>query len=267
MNGLPYYKRYPRDFIEGTIGMPFEMKAAYGLILDLIYMQGGTLPDDSRYISGLLGCSVKKWNALRALLLDAGKIEVRGEHLGNLRADKELETLGKLQDKQRENRSRPNKNKTLPSPRLDHTEPDTDTEVREKTEAKASVQKPAARSCQIPDDFTLSDDGKAYARSKGMTAETAPREFERFVTYHKAKGSRFKDWHRAWQSWCQRYNPPSNVVPLTKAPPREVDLGGGWTWMPGDPIEYNRITKDVRDAKHIRDRRMAEAEIAYRGLI
>ena len=37
--------------------------------------------------------------------------------------------------------------------------------------------------------------------------------------------------------------------------------------MPGDPIEYNRITKDVRDAKHIRDRRMAEAEIAYRGLI
>jgi len=141
MNGLPYYKRYPRDFIEGTIGMPFEMKAAYGLILDLIYMQGGTLPDDSRYISGLLGCSVKKWNALRALLLDAGKIEVRGEHLGNLRADKELETLGKLQDKQRENRSRPNKNKTLPSPRFDHTEPDTD---KDSVEAKASPGSDAA---------------------------------------------------------------------------------------------------------------------------
>ncbi len=22
MNGLPYYKAYPRDFIEGTVGMP-----------------------------------------------------------------------------------------------------------------------------------------------------------------------------------------------------------------------------------------------------
>ncbi|MBC8717497.1 hypothetical protein [Ochrobactrum sp. Marseille-Q0166] len=42
-------KPYPRDFIEGTIGMSFELKAAYRLVLDLIYMQGGNLPDDARY--------------------------------------------------------------------------------------------------------------------------------------------------------------------------------------------------------------------------
>lgn len=129
MNGLPYYKAYPRDFIEGTIGMDFEMKAAYRLILDLIYMQGGALPDDARYISGLIGCSVKKWNSLRGKLIDAGKIEVRDGYLGNLRADKELETLGKLQDKQRENRARPNKNNNLQSPRSDHTDTDTDKEI------------------------------------------------------------------------------------------------------------------------------------------
>lgn len=129
MNGLPYYKAYPRDFIEGTIGMDFETKAAYRLVLDLIYMQGGNLPDDARYISGLLGCTVKKWNSLRDKLIAAGKIVVRGNHLANYRADKELETLGKLQDKQRENRSRPNKNKALESPRFDHTEPEPDTET------------------------------------------------------------------------------------------------------------------------------------------
>ena len=128
MNGLPYYRAYPRDFIEGTIGMDFEMKAAYRLVLDLIYMQGGNLPDDARYISGLLGCSVKKWNSLRERLIEAGKIVARDGHLANLRVDKELETLGKFQDKQRENRSRPNKNKGLPGPRSNHTEPDTDTE-------------------------------------------------------------------------------------------------------------------------------------------
>ena len=126
MNGLPYYKAYPRDFIEGTIGMPFELKAAYRLVLDLIYMQGGQLPDDARYISGLLGCSVKKWNGLREALISAGKIEARDGYLGNYRADKELETLAKLSDKQRENRSRPNKNKEIKSPPSDHTEPDTD---------------------------------------------------------------------------------------------------------------------------------------------
>lgn len=133
MNGLPYYKAYPRDFIEGTIGMDFETKAAYRLVLDLIYMQGGNLPDDARYISGLLGCSVKKWNTIRQKLIDAGKIEARGSYLGNYRADKELETLGKVQDRQRENRSRPNKIKEMQSPRFDHTDTDTDTDKRDKS--------------------------------------------------------------------------------------------------------------------------------------
>lgn len=137
MNGLPYYKAYPRDFIEGTIGMDFETKAAYRLVLDLIYMQGGSLPDDARYISGLLGCSVKKWISLRERLTSTGKIEVRDGYLGNYRADKELETLGKLQDKQRENRSRPNKNNRLNSPSADHTEPDTDTMLSSIVDAPA----------------------------------------------------------------------------------------------------------------------------------
>ena len=128
MNGLPYYKAYPRDFIEGTIGMPFEVKCAYRVVLDLIYMQGGNLPDDARYISGLLGCSIRKWKSIREALLDADKIQVSGEFLTNYRAEKELETLAKLQDQQRENRSRPNKNNNLKSPKADHTEPEPDIE-------------------------------------------------------------------------------------------------------------------------------------------
>ena len=124
MNGLPYYQAYPRDFIEGTVGMDFETKAAYRLVLDLIYMQGGKLPDDARYISGLLGCTMRRWSALRDTLVSLNKIEIRGEFIGNYRADKELETLGKHQDKQRKNRSNTNKNKDLKSPWFNHTEPE-----------------------------------------------------------------------------------------------------------------------------------------------
>lgn len=124
MNGLPYYKAYPRDFVEGTIGMPFELKAAYRLVLDLIYMQGGELPDDARYISGLLGCSVRAWKKYRDELISAGKIYAKGGVISNSRADKELETLAKLQDKQRENATGPRKNNDLAKPRLNHTEPE-----------------------------------------------------------------------------------------------------------------------------------------------
>lgn len=126
MNGLPYYKAYPRDFIEGTIGMSFELKAAYRLVLDLIYMQGGNLPDDARYISGLLGCTMRKWNVLRDELISIGKIEITGEFLTNKRAVIELETLAKLQEKQSERASTPRKNKGLQKPRLSQPEPDTD---------------------------------------------------------------------------------------------------------------------------------------------
>lgn len=113
MNGLPYYKAYPRDFIEGTIGMAFELKAAYRLLLDLIYMQGGRLPDDPRYISGQLGCSTRAWNGYRKALIDMGKIITQSGIISNFRADKELESLAKLQDNQRKNGSQPKKNNSL----------------------------------------------------------------------------------------------------------------------------------------------------------
>jgi uncharacterized protein YdaU (DUF1376 family) len=132
MNGLPYYKAYPRDFFEGTVGMDFEAKAAYRLVLDLIYMHGGRLVDDARFIAGHLGCSVKKWNALRQAILATGKLVVTDGYLGNYRADKELDSLKSFQTKQRENGSQPKKNKNLAEataePKPNHTEPEPDKE-------------------------------------------------------------------------------------------------------------------------------------------
>ncbi|MGB1214857.1 MAG: DUF1376 domain-containing protein [Pikeienuella sp.] len=131
MNGLPYYPRYPRDLIEGTLGMTFEEKTTYGFILDLIYLQGGYLPDDPRYIAGVLSVSVRKWNSLRSVLIKTGKIKVSGEFLTNYRALIELKKLSKYQDKQRENASGPRKNKGLEKPAPNHTDTDTDTDIKD----------------------------------------------------------------------------------------------------------------------------------------
>ena len=128
MNGLPYYKAYPRDFVEGTIGMPFEVKCAYRVLIDLIYMQGGDLPDDPRYISGHLGCSIRKWKSIRAELIGLGKIEVSNKFLTNKRARKELETLAKLQLQQAENASGPRNINGLAKPSLNQPEPEPEPE-------------------------------------------------------------------------------------------------------------------------------------------
>lgn len=132
MNGLPYYPRYPRDFLDGTVGMSLEEKGAYGIVLDLIYMMGDRgLMDDPQFIAGHLGCSVRKWNGIRNRLVETGKLVIENGVISNFRADKEKIIQRKFQDKQRENATKSNKSKDLQKPRASHT--DTDTDIRDDT--------------------------------------------------------------------------------------------------------------------------------------
>ena len=200
MNGLPYYKAYPRDFIEGTIGMSFELKGAYRLVLDLIYMQGGNLPDDARYISGLLGCSIRKWKSLRDDLIAAGKLQVSGEFLTNKRAEKELETLAKLQEAKRENRSAASKNKDLEKRPSDHTEP----EPEEKEEPNGSSKK---RGSRLSPDWRLPKAWGEWAVSEGLDDVSIRREADKFRDYWisaPAGRSIKRDWQAVWRNWVRK---------------------------------------------------------------
>ena len=206
MNGLPYYKAYPRDFIEGTVGMSFELKAAYRLVLDLVYMQGGDLPDNSRYIAGLLGCSVRKWNGFRDELLSLGKLRVSGEFLTNDRAVIELESLRKVQEKLSENRSRPNKNNNLQSQRSHHTEPDTEPEVKEDTNVSSKK-----RATRLPENWLLPKDWGEWAVCEGWPEEVVRIEAEKFRDYWIGVGGQKgakRDWQATWRNWMRNSKSP-----------------------------------------------------------
>lgn len=224
MNGLPYYKAYPRDFIEGTIGMHFEIKCAYRVVLDLIYMQGGELPDDPRYISGLLGCSIRKWKCIRNALVELGKLQVTGAFLTKERAVSELETLAKHQDNQRENRSRPNKNKTLPSPRCNHTEPES-----VKRETKVSPKKRGAR---LNGDWVLPSEWGNWALGEGWPEQIIRAEADKFRDYwHSVAGQKGVklDWLATWRIWMRNSNSP------------KIIYGGHNEQTPGKTDRFQRI--------------------------
>lgn len=91
----PWYRRFPDNFIAGTVGMTLEEKGAYSLVLDLMYVRGGPVPDEPRYIAGVCNCSVRKWNAIRERLISLGKIHVVDGYLVNERAEKEIENASK----------------------------------------------------------------------------------------------------------------------------------------------------------------------------
>jgi uncharacterized protein YdaU (DUF1376 family) len=243
VNGLPYYKAYPRDFIEGTIGMSFEDKGAYRLVLDLIYMQGGELPDDPRYISGLLGCTVRKWKAIRNRLISAGKLAVCGACLTNKRAIIELETLAKLQDKKRENRARPNKNKGLQSHPSHHTEPEPDKESKgpvgtpEKSTPKQTLD-PTLKS-QFDSLWDVYPDGQGL----GCGSPMALIAFKRVVEAGANPGDVVEA--------ARRY-----AADPTQTYPQRLDrwlTSGGWeAWKPKGP-DWHKIMQAHREADFWRE--------------
>lgn len=85
-----WYKRCGADFIHGTMMLSLEEKGAYSLCLDLIYDRGGPIPDDARWLSGVCGVSIRKWNAIRERLLSLGKLVSDDGLLSNARAAEEL---------------------------------------------------------------------------------------------------------------------------------------------------------------------------------
>lgn len=51
-----------------------------------------------------------------------------------------------------------------------------------------------------PEDLKLTDKHRAFAEQGGLDAGM---EWGAFKDHHLAKGSRFADWDRAWQTWCR----------------------------------------------------------------
>lgn len=119
-----WYKRYGMDFIHGTFNLSLEEKGAYSLCLDLIYDRAGPIPDDARWLSGICGVSIRKWNCIRNRLIETGKLVANEGFLSNARADFELvssqfharkqaESGAKGGRKAAENRAADNKNSDL----------------------------------------------------------------------------------------------------------------------------------------------------------
>jgi uncharacterized protein YdaU (DUF1376 family) len=213
MNGLPYYKAYPRDFVEGTVGMPLELKGAYRVLIDLIYLQGGRLPDDAHYISGLLGCSVRKWRSLRKKLVEIGKIQAENGIISQKRADKELEILSKYQETQSENRRGYRKNKDLEEPRSNHTESEPEPEKEERAKALSKKKPPEPSPFEILTDVVspeVASDFLAHRKAmrKPVTARAAKLITKKIRDHPDADAVLNESIANGWQGvFPERYRP------------------------------------------------------------
>lgn len=92
-----WYPRYPRIFREATDEMDFDLRAYYGLVIDLYFERGGPLPDNDALIARGLGCDIRKWRPIREQLFHWGKLHLGAD--GMIHNEKADEILAERQAK------------------------------------------------------------------------------------------------------------------------------------------------------------------------
>lgn len=141
---MTWHKRYHMDALDGMRSLTLEQRGAYTTILDLIYLRGGSVPDDAMFISGWMGVFPKTWNRIRKALIGAGKLIAEGGLLTNPRATKEV-VLSKARSVENKTNGRfgglaSKKNNDLPEANARQTKTQNETPEGKKIESQSSSQ-------------------------------------------------------------------------------------------------------------------------------
>lgn len=90
---FPYFKFYPRDWLEATRGMSLEERGAYIDFICLFMEAEGDLADDDNWIRHQMHVPKQRWRKMKSKLIEHGKISIQGDRLVNERCLRELDDL------------------------------------------------------------------------------------------------------------------------------------------------------------------------------
>lgn len=98
-NGSEWYKREPVSYLGGVQGMTAREHAVYSIVLDLIYVHGGAINNDPKWIAGWISdmgsAAVKR---TIESLVERGKLAIEDGQITQKRAKNEAKTKEKLRE-------------------------------------------------------------------------------------------------------------------------------------------------------------------------
>lgn len=99
-------------------------------------------------------------------------------------------------------------------------EGDVDSDVEGEGEGRSATSA-RKRAHQLPSDFEPNDTNRRIASDRGVDLRAA---FENFADHHRAKGTTYKDWHLAFNTWLRRERPSVHPIRPTYRPPEAHEL-------------------------------------------
>lgn len=216
--GLDWYKREPVAYLGDVQGLSAREHAVYAVVIDLLYIHGGTIRNDPKFIAGWIADMGAA--AVRTALagLDANPritLTVSETEITQKRAKSEVKTKRKQNEKAAESgriggersaelRRQNNENNEL-------TEADATSEIQPekrreeksiKREAKASTKK----GTRLSPDWILPIEWGQWAISEGWPEQAVREQADTFKDYWISKtgaGATKLDWLATWRNWMR----------------------------------------------------------------
>lgn len=223
-----WYKRNPKKFIRGVRGMGPDLIGAYAVILDLIYEDEDSCPNDPHWLGGILGCNSRKAAALVDGLIRRGKLYEEDGRLFNDKATSELEDRQKTRRRARDDAETLTRRDDAPAPANSKNKDIASTEKRREEKNRRDKRRKKV-SAALSDATASSGSGSIPGvPSQGVVVISEPTELSQAVDAynqaaercpHKPNGNGNAGWAR-----CDAVT--ANREKVIRARLKEVGLDG-----------------------------------------
>ena len=221
--GLDWYKREPIAYLGDVQGLPANEHAVFSVVLDLLYVHGGEINNDPKWISGWISDmgSASVRNALASLSNNKNiTLVVTEDKISQKRAKNQVKTKQKQNEnavetgreggiKSGEIRRRNKENKDLAegNPSTEIEPEKRREEKRSKRDTKVSPKKLATR---LSEEWFLPQEWGEWAFKEFNLSDDAIRfEADKFKDYWLAKAGKDAaklNWLATWRNWIRNSN-------------------------------------------------------------
>jgi uncharacterized protein YdaU (DUF1376 family) len=186
---------------------------AYMLLLIAMWRSpDGYLPNDDRYLANASRLTLDKWRKISGTIRTL--LRTDGKRVTQKRIQKEQRLNPPCQDSRQDSRQdvgMASKSLETNSPILENTKTTKNDEASSlfssslDSESKKKVKREPRAGLRItlPENWKLSEKGRAYAMERGFGHGRIDKMATKFFNYHRGKGSKMADWEAAWRMWVE----------------------------------------------------------------